>query len=290
MMISYQELVRTFPCYIKTIRLLQREGKFSNIKFCISLLCGHMKSSGFGESMAWQVGINPKEQTTFDFRVKKPGFKASQYYFEAEGENSKVSSALNSSLLGADWGLGFFRHQSCNFCDDIAGELADVTLGDAWLDKYTKDYLGTNILVVRNEQIFDLLNNYKQEVKIEEVDVETFYNTQKSNYGNRRGGIIAQLSTNNKKWMPQKRLDICEPYKPSKSKSSIYLYRAKISSLSIKNFGIAKRINSLAAFKLLMFPYLIKYYYMHKGAFYAIRQLIPNQIKILAKGIKSKIK
>jgi len=30
------------PCFIKSIRLLQKEGFLNNIQFCISLLCGHM--------------------------------------------------------------------------------------------------------------------------------------------------------------------------------------------------------------------------------------------------------
>ncbi|MBY7766018.1 Coenzyme F420 hydrogenase/dehydrogenase, beta subunit C-terminal domain [Vibrio fluvialis] len=279
-------LVVGIPCYIKTIRLLQRQGKFHNIKYCVSLLCGHMKSSGFGESLAWQLGVRPSEQEIFDFRVKKPGLKASQYYFEVENKKSEKLSALNWTLLGSDWGLTFFRHQSCNFCDDIAGEVADITLGDAWLDKYTQDYLGTNIAVVRNDEIEKLLREYSDEIHLETVDVNTFYETQKGNYGNRRGGIIAQLSINNKKWVPHKRLEICKPYEPNKDKSLIYLYREKLSRLSISRFKVAKKVDSLFLFKALMFPYLMKYYYMNNGYSFFLKKIIPRKFIITVKKLK----
>ena len=33
----------------------------------------------------------------------------------------------------ADWGMGIFKLGACDYCDDIVGETADISFGDAWL-------------------------------------------------------------------------------------------------------------------------------------------------------------
>lgn len=60
-------------------------------------------------------------------------------------------------LIGHDWGKGFFKRKVSDFTEDMMNEIADVTPGDAWLSEYTKDYMGNNILIVRNERIDQLL-------------------------------------------------------------------------------------------------------------------------------------
>ncbi|OUR82902.1 hypothetical protein A9Q82_05435 [Cycloclasticus sp. 46_120_T64] len=252
------------PCFIKSIRLLQKEGFLNNIKFCISLLCGHMKLSGFAESLAWQVGVKPNDLQTVDFRVKKENNLASSYFFEAQNFDGNKFTAKNGDLLGSNWGMGFFKHKACDFCDDIGGELADVALGDAWLPKYTKDYLGTNILIVRSKLIDQILNKFTKEVSLEKVDVNTFFETQAGNYRNRRGGILARLEKT-QGWVPEKRIKLCEEFQGNVKQNSIYRYRSKLSSLSVRYFGKAKKIDSLLFFKLAMFPRLVKYHYLLSG-------------------------
>ena len=54
---------------------------------------------------------------------------------------------------GTNWGLGFFKYEACDYCDDIFAETADIAVGDAWLKDYTQDALGNSVVVVRNDQI-----------------------------------------------------------------------------------------------------------------------------------------
>ena len=223
-----------------------------------------MKSSGFAESLSWQIGVKPDELKTVDFRVKKEGFPASGYFFESENIFGDKFVTKNSELLGSNWGMGFFRHKACGFCDDIGGELADVSFGDAWLPKYTSDYLGTNIIIVRDELIDTLLNEYTQEVILEKVDVNVFFETQAGNYRNRRGGILA-LIEGRTDWYPKKRLELCEDYKGNDKQNEIYRYRSKLSRFSIDYFNVAKKYNSLMLFKLMIFPRLVKYNYLISG-------------------------
>jgi len=274
------------PCFIKSIRLIQKYGGLRNIKYCISILCGHMKSSGFGESLAWQLGVPPHEQAKYDFRVKKEGYSSSHYFFEVTDQRNQSKQALSSGLLGSNWGLCFFRHKSCGYCDDIAGETADVTFGDAWIEKYTSDYLGNNIVVVRNQIIERYFEQYSDELNIDEVDVDTFYQTQKGNYGNRRGGILANVEKCSK-WYPKKRLELCKDYSGDSKKNRVYRYRMKLSALSIVFFKWSKRLNSFGFFRLLMFPWLIRYYLMNNGIKYTVKKFIPSKLKSILVRVKN---
>ena len=43
------------------------------------------------------------------------------------------------------WHYQYFKHNACNFCDDVFGETADITFMDAWLPEYVRDYKGTSL-------------------------------------------------------------------------------------------------------------------------------------------------
>jgi hypothetical protein len=49
--------------------------------------------------------------------------------------------------------MGFFKSKFSDFTDNVFNELADISLGDAWLQEYAKDPRGTNILIVRNRKL-----------------------------------------------------------------------------------------------------------------------------------------
>ena len=36
---------------------------------------------------------------------------------------------------------------ACEFCDDVVGETADMSVGDAWLPGYVSDWRGTSVVV-----------------------------------------------------------------------------------------------------------------------------------------------
>lgn len=48
--------------------------------------------------------------------------------------------------LGDMWGTGLFKLNACDFYDDVTTELADISLGDAWLKPYDSDGAGNNII------------------------------------------------------------------------------------------------------------------------------------------------
>lgn len=203
------------PSFILSIRLLARIDPVINerILFTIGLICGHQKSTAFADSLAWQSGIEPGTLKSIDFRKKLPDAPASRYGVEMTGmkKNKEVTVVKRMhELTGHDWGQGFFKLNASDFTDDVMNETADVTLGDAWLPEYTKDYRGNNILIVRNTVIGQMLKVAlkKEKVKLAEATVDTIIQSQASHFRHTREELGYRLLKKDKKgdWRPQKRV------------------------------------------------------------------------------------
>lgn len=267
------------PCFVKSIRLLQKQYELSNIKFVFSLLCGHMKSSAFSEYLSWQIGIKPANLKSIDFRVKKEGHKASDYFIESKSVNDDTSTGRNFSLYGSDWGQGFFKHKACDYCDDIAGELADMSFGDAWLPECIDDYLGTNIVISRNKILDDILDEFKQELTFKTASVEDFIESQAGNFRHRRTGLKVRIEQSTS-WIPKKRTYLCDD-EVDESRKRLYLYRSILSQKSNQFFVIAKKFNSIRLFRILMIPYIFKYDQIRLGRKKAAELFIKNVYDII---------
>ena len=113
-------------------------------------------------------------------------------------------------LYGRDWGLGFFKYKACDYCDDVVAEVADISIGDAWLPQYVKDSQGTNIVIVRNAQLLELVNQgIKQgKLNLDRIDAETVAKSQESGFRHRRDGLAYRLHLTERKgqWYPPKRV------------------------------------------------------------------------------------
>lgn len=203
------------PCFIKAIRLLAKQDPVirDRIVFCIGLVCGHLKTSRFADMFAWQCGIEPGNLNSIDFRKKMPGQNANKYGVEVKGvRNNQEVSAIKSNyeLYGYLWGQGFFKYQACDYCDDVVAETADVTVGDAWLPQYLKDSSGTNVVIVRNPLIQELI--YKamtsHRLYLDPISPDDVAKSQDAGLRHRREGLAYRLHLKDKAglWRPQKRV------------------------------------------------------------------------------------
>ena len=200
------------PCYVKAIRLLSNER--TEVKeafpYAFALVCGHMKSPAFAESLAWQVGVPPDKIRAVDFRVKNRGKPVHDYSFEATSIDGKTHSAVSNSLFGALWGHAAFQLNACDFCDDIFGETGDACFGDAWLGKFSPEWRGTNIVVVRNPLVASMLTegNERGEIAIESLSTEELIESQAGNFRHRWDGLSERLKAreSNQLPVPKKRI------------------------------------------------------------------------------------
>tara|TARA_R110001599_G_scaffold2297_21_gene12262 strand:+ start:13127 stop:14542 length:1416 start_codon:yes stop_codon:yes gene_type:complete len=238
------------PCFIKSIRLLQAQDAVLNdrIQYCVGLVCGHLKSAHYAQSLAWQMDIVPEELQGIDFRIKDPTQPANRYSTYAKGISSEKVLPTNE-LFGADWGAGAFKYKACDFCDDVFAETADVVLGDAWLPEYVQDSDGTNVVVTRNQDIRQLILNACADGRLvmDDLEVGRAIKSQDAGLRHRKVAIGYRLYREKKKkyWIPSKRI------KPTKKMSPRYemkrqQLRTKMRILSHSSFLDAKKTKNLS--------------------------------------------
>ena len=200
------------PCFIKAIRRLALVDPVINerVTYTVALICGHLKSRAFAEYFAWQSGVHPKDLKGIDFRVKQSEGTAGDYAVRvSDGKRETVKTAR--SFFGSNWGLNFFRYKACDFCDDVFGECADVTVGDAWIPPYIKDPKGNSVVVVRSNPLMELINSglAKEELELDSISTEQAAASQAGGLRDRRQGLAYRLSvtkTMTNDWVPDKRV------------------------------------------------------------------------------------
>lgn len=203
------------PCFIKALRLatLADPVLAQRVQFTLAIVCGHLKSAAFAESIAWQLGIEPGHLRSIDFRAKLPGRPASRYGVKVSGthknDNLEVQQPMEG-LLGANWGHGLFKLKACDFCDDVFGETADATLGDAWLPRYDTDYRGSNLIVARSHQLQQLLMDGADSgrLNLQPLPVDLVAAAQSGGLRHRREGLAYRLWLTDVagQWRPEKRV------------------------------------------------------------------------------------
>jgi len=139
------------PCHIHGIR--KAESVDSKLKgkivLHICLLCSHMANFLGTEFILKKVNV-PKEQ------VKQLAYRGQGWPGAMTiklGQRSSVTIPLVGSW-NSYWPIFssfFFTPTRCTLCPDQAGELADISLGDAWLPEMKGDKIGESVIVTRTQ-------------------------------------------------------------------------------------------------------------------------------------------
>ncbi|WP_455677331.1 Coenzyme F420 hydrogenase/dehydrogenase, beta subunit C-terminal domain [Pseudoscardovia suis] len=273
------------PCFVKAMRLLCRNDKLlhSRVKYCIGLVCGHLKSDFFAKSEAWEAGVPLEDIRRVDFRYKIPDSPASDYAIKADRSDGGAPIIKRTNELSTtNWGLGYFKYNACDYCDDVLAETADVTFGDAWLPQYVSDSQGCNVVVVRNRTIQNILDKHAQELVLHDSTPEEIYQSQAGGFRHRRQGLAYRLDVHKKRgeWTPTKRVQ------PSlegigKRRQKIYAMRTVLKNESFVAFTEAEKANDFSAFIRHMRPVERKYYRIQTPF---LRRLL-RKVKRLLKGL-----
>jgi coenzyme F420-reducing hydrogenase beta subunit len=260
--------ITALPCFAKTLKALslsdpELQGK---IKYVIGLFCGHLKSKWYAEMAAWGANADPSKMLGIDFRGKSPtkSAAAKEYRVTEQGLKGQVveRKAFESDLFGTNWGQGFLKYSACDFCDDVAAENADLTVGDVWLPQYTSDWRGTSLVVVRSHELDQLLRDGSQAgvLRLETLSEYQVVQSQDAGFRHRRQGLSVRLGVMEEKsqWAPPKRTS---PKRlPANSwNRRLFALRQKITHESFAAYAKAKQAGSLEVFVAQMKPLVEKY-------------------------------
>lgn len=197
-------------CFIKAIRLAQaQDDTYKNkIGFLIGIICGGVKSSFFAEYLSSKAGVAFDEFSAPEFRIKDVHSAASDYSFGCL-DRFKNLKTIKMRTVGDMWGTGLFKANACDYCDDVTTELADLSLGDAWLEPYTKDGRGTNVIVTRSSIAEQIIQSgmEKGDLIIDELPENEFLASQQGSFNHRHDGLGFRMksSQNKGRIIPPKR-------------------------------------------------------------------------------------
>ncbi|NLA43241.1 coenzyme F420 hydrogenase, partial [Candidatus Saccharibacteria bacterium] len=254
------------PSVIMEVRLLALKNKDidKRIKYAIGLVTGHHKSAKYSDALAWEQGIKPGDLIKIDYRKKVDGKLSSEYNTEftgyIDGEIKTFTSQSGKSFVG-DWGHGFFKSKVSDFTDDTFNETADVVLGDAWLPQYREDSRGTNIIIVRNPEIAEIIKDglSKNALHLDNLDAQTICRSQSGLIHHTRDELPYRLHKKDKAnlWRPKKRFEASSEL--PLIRKYVQNIREKISTKSHTKFKEAVERDDWSYFERSMKLYVIQY-------------------------------
>lgn len=178
-------------CFVKAIRLKQYyyPQYKEKIPFIVGIICGGLKSRFFTDYLAQKSGIEG-EYRKQEYRIKDAQSTASDYSFGAYNEENQHFQ-IKMRKVGDMWGTGLFKSLACEFCTDVATELADISLGDAWLHPYVQDGMGNSVILTRSKLAEKIIANGKKnkELIIQNLSLNSFIASQSGGFNHRQKAI-----------------------------------------------------------------------------------------------------
>jgi coenzyme F420-reducing hydrogenase beta subunit len=278
------------PCFVKAVRLLMEQDSLlqSRIKYCIALFCGHLKSTAFTDAVAWETGVSPLDVKNIDFRHKLADRPANRYGVKIECKDGSSLTRPMEGLSTADWGAGLLKYRACDYCDDVVGETADISFGDAWLPRFVTDSQGTNVAIVRN---LELLQVIKSGIESEQLDLQPttpddVAASQKSGFRHRRYGLKYRLWKKQKagEWFPQKRV---QPTRSGMSRHDRRLFDARLALVELGRIAFREAVEKqdFKVFLERIRPLLDKYRSFYRRLFWA---RVTARVRRVAERVKAR--
>lgn len=146
------------PCHIHGIRKAEVSDPElrKKITLHICLMCSHMVNFLGAEFIIKKIHVLKEQVSQLSYRGKGwPGAMTIEL---------KNKSSFNIPLVGSwnsYWPIFssfFFTPTRCTMCPDQTGELADISLGDAWLPELRSDKIGESIIITRTKAAESMLS------------------------------------------------------------------------------------------------------------------------------------
>jgi coenzyme F420-reducing hydrogenase beta subunit len=161
------------PCQLTSIRKwqkLHRSAMKGSIEITIGLICGWMYSRHTVNHFARYMGLSPDGLCNATYRGG-----GSIGNFELTDADGRKHAYYRRPVYGkhnhtAPFRVAFSRTYAtkrCLLCAEHLNFLADIVVGDAWLDRFRDDKLGTSIVIVRNPDADEVFQHLYTQGRIE---------------------------------------------------------------------------------------------------------------------------
>jgi coenzyme F420 hydrogenase subunit beta len=136
------------PCHIQGIRKAQMHNQIlaNRIVFTIGLVCA--KSSNFEATRFFLKTIHVSEKNIRQIDYRGSGWPGGMTITFSDYSKKFIPFSAYRATVGSM----LFVPQRCLLCSDALSELADITVGDAWLKTYTDDTSGRSIVFIRSKR------------------------------------------------------------------------------------------------------------------------------------------
>lgn len=178
------------PCHIQGFRLVELTNKALRDKIVlhIGLFCYSNYTFKATEALLRRLKIKKENVKKLSYRTD--GWPGS---FVA---NIRNKDKLRVNLLDY-YNRNFVSHSvlRCTLCSDGLSELADISVGDAWLPEYKKDVIGTSLIIARDRIGEDLLTLAKESKIIEYANInpEKVIQAQKNMLFFKKKSLVSRL-------------------------------------------------------------------------------------------------
>lgn len=152
------------PCHIQGIRKAEQINKELKKKIIlhIGIFCNHTSNFVGTEFLLNKLEIKKEDVEKLNYRGE--GWPGGMLIKLKNNHTRFIPPSIYWNNL---FGLNFFTPARCLLCSDGICELADISLGDAWLPELSDDKIGKSIIVSKSEIGEQLLEVMKLKNEIE---------------------------------------------------------------------------------------------------------------------------
>jgi coenzyme F420 hydrogenase subunit beta len=151
------------PCHIDGIKraCLKVPKLRKKIAFTIALFCKQTKDLRFTDMVLAKIGV--EKENVKEIRFRGGGWPGLIQIITWDGSIIRYPYEEFNAL----WGTFSCTPVSCLLCTTPMGEDADISVGDAWLDKYSGDKLGVSAAFVRTGTGREIVDQAVKDKRIE---------------------------------------------------------------------------------------------------------------------------
>ena len=164
------------PCHIQGLRLAQRRSRRlrERVVLALGIFCGLTNEPRATEVAARQAGLDPRDLA----ERLVPGSRLAGRHAPGDSRRTRPLARLPGLLRPAS---GRSSPPRCRVCPDALAELADISVGDAWLDRFEGSD-GVSDLIVRTPAGEQLLADLAGRLELDEASPDEMVASQRETY------------------------------------------------------------------------------------------------------------